>query len=144
MRKDNTIKKINLIAKKVALEHGYTMEDITKKTRKMDIVEPRQIAHYLCSKHIKGAGLSLIGQCIGEKQHGTVIHSCQAIENYMVTIIGYREMIENYSEYCKTIISEIDNEKTILPKKLSRLLVMNRAASIRNKTKYNITINIES
>lgn len=144
MKQDNTIKKINLIAKKVALEFGYSVEDITQKTRKREIVEPRQIAHYLCSKHVKGANLALIGRCIGKKDHATVMHSRNSIENAMDTIAGYSEIIEKYGEYCKSIITKIDNQKIGTAKQSARILVTKRAASIRNKTKYNITINIES
>lgn len=55
-------------------------EDILKaKTRKKEVVLPRQIAMYL-SKKLTNHSLKSIGLYFGGRDHSTVIHACQTIE----------------------------------------------------------------
>jgi chromosomal replication initiator protein len=52
---------------------------IVGKSRKMEIVEARQVAMYLCRSLI-GDSLSNIGVCFGGRDHTTVIHAMRSIE----------------------------------------------------------------
>jgi chromosomal replication initiator protein len=57
---------------------------ITGKTRKQEIVLARQTAMYII-KHSTQLSLKSIGTHFGGRDHTTVIHSCQMIENYLET-----------------------------------------------------------
>jgi chromosomal replication initiator protein len=53
--------------------------DLLSKTRRKEIVKPRQIAMYLLRKELKNSFPS-IGRKFGGKDHTTVIHACEKIE----------------------------------------------------------------
>lgn len=55
-------------------------ECIYTSSRKRDIVLARQVAMYLTHKHLPSLSLARIGQCIGSKDHSTVLHACRTIE----------------------------------------------------------------
>ncbi len=56
--------------------------DSPRRTR--EIAQARQIAMYLSKKHTK-AQLVTIGQAIGGKNHATVLHACNTIQNLLET-----------------------------------------------------------
>jgi chromosomal replication initiation ATPase DnaA len=59
-------------------------------TRKIEIVQARQIAMYFSRKYIK-ASLATIGKEIGNRHHATVLWSCQQVENLYESGIFYKE-----------------------------------------------------
>ncbi|MEX0746774.1 MAG: chromosomal replication initiator protein DnaA, partial [Rhodothermales bacterium] len=69
-------------------------EDLVRaKTRKREVVQARQVAMYF-SKQLTQHSLKTIGLHFGGRDHSTVIHSCQSIENQMETDPKFREMLE--------------------------------------------------
>ncbi len=67
-----------LIMEIVAHYYGITVEDLKSRQRSQDIVEPRQIAMYLCRKKLNRT-LKEIGMAFGGKNHATVLHACDKI-----------------------------------------------------------------
>ena len=55
---------------------------LSAKTRRKEIVLARQVAMYL-SRKILGEPLKEIGSKFGGRDHTTVIHACQVIENML-------------------------------------------------------------
>jgi chromosomal replication initiator protein len=70
---------------------GVPVEDIIKKTRKREIVIPRQLAQSIARLRTKYS-LAYIGKQIGNKNHATVLNSAQTITN----------LIDTSSEFCET------------------------------------------
>jgi chromosomal replication initiator protein len=69
-------------------------EDLVRaKTRKREVVQARQVAMYF-SKQLTQHSLKTIGLHFGGRDHSTVIHSCQSIENQIETDPKFREMLE--------------------------------------------------
>ncbi len=67
---------------KVVCEHlGVAENKIRDKTRKKEIVLARQIAMYL-AKDLTLSSLKTIGLHFGGRDHSTVIHACNSIEDY--------------------------------------------------------------
>ena len=60
----------------------YNIEEasIYEKTRKKEIVKPRQLAMYILREDFN-ASYPSIGQKLGGRDHTTVIHSCEKIKN---------------------------------------------------------------
>lgn len=58
-------------------------ESVYSSSRKRDIVLARQVAMYLTHKHLPNLSLARIGQCIGSKDHSTVLHACRTIEEQL-------------------------------------------------------------
>ncbi len=67
---------------------------VRDKTRKQEIVEARQISMYL-SKKLTGASLKMIGLHFGGRDHSTVIHACDTVDNKMLTNKKFREVVES-------------------------------------------------
>ncbi|NWG29674.1 MAG: chromosomal replication initiator protein DnaA [Ignavibacteriaceae bacterium] len=79
-RKTSTITIENIT--KVVCDHlGVAENKIRDKTRKKEIVLARQIAMYL-AKDLTISSLKTIGLHFGGRDHSTVIHACNSIEEY--------------------------------------------------------------
>lgn len=70
------------IIESVCDDYNITMEDMCSKKRNAELVEPRQIAMYLC-RELTDYSLSDIGKILGKKDHTTVIHGVNKIEELM-------------------------------------------------------------
>lgn len=68
----------------VAAYFGIAVELLEGKTRKHEVVLPRQIAMYL-AKQLTSLSLKSIGLHFGGRDHTTVLHSIQMVENYVAT-----------------------------------------------------------
>ncbi len=69
-------------------------EDLLRaKTRKQEVVFARQTAMYL-SKQLTNSSLKTIGLHFGGRDHSTVIHACQAVEERMKADHTFRQRIE--------------------------------------------------
>ena len=71
---------IETIQKVVASHYGVEINDLLSKKRNKQIVVPRQVAMYLCRK-LTDASYPQIGDQFGGKDHTTVIHAHDKIEN---------------------------------------------------------------
>jgi chromosomal replication initiator protein len=76
---DNHPLAIDDIIEKVCSHFGIAQQHIFSKSRKRDYVQVRQLSMYLAQKYTKMPA-SRIGQLIGGRDHSTVLHSCNTIE----------------------------------------------------------------
>lgn len=74
----NEINSINKIQKIVAEYFKISVEDIKSKKRSANLTFPRQIAMYL-SRHLTTESFPRIGSEFGNRNHATVMHSCDKI-----------------------------------------------------------------
>jgi len=68
------------ILKSVADFYSISLADLVKRSRKKEIVKPRQIAMFLLREETK-LSFPEIGQKLGGRDHSTVIHACEKIKN---------------------------------------------------------------
>jgi chromosomal replication initiator protein len=69
-------------------------EDLLRaKTRKQEVVIARQVAMYL-SKELTNSSLKTIGLHFGGRDHSTVIHSCQAIQDRLKTDSAFKQNVD--------------------------------------------------
>lgn len=83
----------SLIIDVVAEHFNISKEDITSKKRNSEYVLPRQIIMYLC-RHMTEASLQMIAAYLGKKDHTTVIHGVEKIEEKIQTDEDLRNKIE--------------------------------------------------
>ena len=76
---DNHPLTIDDILEKVCKHYNVPQQHVFSKSRKRDYVQVRQVSMYLATKYTKMPA-SRIGQLIGNRDHSTVIHSCNTIE----------------------------------------------------------------
>ncbi len=67
------------IIKVVSRYYDITTEQMLSQKRTRDIVFPRQVAMYLC-RDLTGMSLPRIGQFFGGRDHTTVMHACEKIQ----------------------------------------------------------------
>ena len=58
--------------------------NVLSNTRKREVVQARQVAMYF-AKHLTKSSLKGIGIQLGKKNHATVLHACQAVNDQMET-----------------------------------------------------------
>lgn len=80
-------------SKELTIEHiqrlvgdhlNVSVEEIKSKTRKREIVQARQISMFF-SKKLTNSSLCIIGKHFGGRDHSTVIHACQTVNDLMDT-----------------------------------------------------------
>lgn len=70
-------------------------EDLLRaKTRKQEVVNARQIAMYL-SKELTNSSLKTIGLHFGGRDHSTVIHSCQAVQDRLKSDSVFKQNVDH-------------------------------------------------
>lgn len=68
-----------LILKSVSDFYNISPGDLIKRSRKKEVVRPRQIAMYLLREETKSS-FPEIGQRLGGRDHSTVIHACEKVK----------------------------------------------------------------
>ena len=74
-----------------------SVDAISTKSRKLEVVQARQIAMYL-SKNMTKNSLSMIGNCIGQRDHATVLHACKKVVDLMDTDKHFRKNVEEIED----------------------------------------------
>lgn len=75
---DNQALTIDDVVRVICSHYDVTEQQIMGRTRKREIVLPRQVLMYLADKHIRMPA-SRIGRCVGGRDHSTVIHSLNLV-----------------------------------------------------------------
>ena len=93
---------INEIQKTVSKYYGITVSDLVSNSRKQHLVRARQMAVYLCH-NLTALSLSKIGQNFGNRDHSTVLYSCEKLKELMKT----NEEIKNDFDNIKIKITNL-------------------------------------
>ncbi len=74
-----------------------SVDAISTKSRKLEVVQARQIAMYF-SKMLTKSSLATIGMHIGKRDHATVLHACKKVEDLIETDKHFRKDVELIEE----------------------------------------------
>ncbi|ADQ78163.1 chromosomal replication initiator protein DnaA [Paludibacter propionicigenes WB4] len=96
-RKVNTVEKIRDV---VCEYFSLSIDAISTKSRKREVVQARQIAMYL-SKQLTKSSLSSIGNTIGQRDHATVLHACKIVNDLMDSDKNFRSSVREIEEKLK-------------------------------------------
>ncbi|MFM2192449.1 MAG: hypothetical protein RLZZ118_1406 [Bacteroidota bacterium] len=88
---------IDAIQKMVCDYYTITYDKLQAKTRKREIVQARQISMFLAKKFTKNS-LKTIGEHFGGRDHTTVIHSCQTVNDLMDTDGVFRDQVKELQQ----------------------------------------------
>ena len=91
---------VGRIQKIVADYFKISIDDLKSKKRNADIAFPRQIAMYLCRK-LTDESFPKIGIEFGGKDHSTVMHSCEKIEQEIKNKKTFADIIEKLEKDIK-------------------------------------------
>jgi chromosomal replication initiator protein len=79
---------------RVVCEYYDIPEDLLRaKTRKQEVVNARQVAMFL-SKELTNSSLKTIGLHFGGRDHSTVIHSCQSIQDRINSDSSFKQSLD--------------------------------------------------
>jgi len=73
---------LSRIAKATARQFGTSVADLRSSSRRRAIVTPRNVAMYL-ARTMMEASLDQIGAYFGNRDHATVAHGCQKVEEQL-------------------------------------------------------------
>ena len=96
-RKTNTVEKIR---DTVCDYFSLSVDAISTKSRKREVVQARQIAMYL-TKQLTKNSLSSIGLAIGQRDHATVLHACKIVTDLMDIDKNFRLSVNEIQEKLK-------------------------------------------
>lgn len=88
---------VEQVQKAVAEFYRIKLSDLIGKRRIKSLALPRQIAMYLCRKHVKSS-YPEIGQKFGGKDHSTVVHAFNKIGRELVADSTLREHVESLEQ----------------------------------------------
>ena len=80
---------------------GISNELMLSNTRKREIVQARQIAMYLC-RNLTEKSLTAIGAELGGKNHATVLHACDTVNDLMATDRSFRQYVTDIEKRLKS------------------------------------------
>jgi chromosomal replication initiator protein len=95
---------VDFIQKTVADFFKVELEAMKSKIKKREIVIPRQTAMYFCKRYTQ-LTLALIGENFGGRDHSTVIHALESVEDMMKTDANYKNGVEELTKKFKSRIS---------------------------------------
>jgi len=85
---------VNEVQKTVSKYYGITVSDLISNSRKQHLVKARQMAIYLCHE-LTSLSLAKIGQNFGNRDHSTVLYSCEKLKGLISTNGEIKNDIEN-------------------------------------------------
>jgi chromosomal replication initiator protein len=91
---------IEFIQKLVCDYFQIPVEHVKSKTRKREIVQARQISMFY-AKDLTKSSLKTIGMHFGGRDHSTVIHACQTVNDLIETDKKFRADIEEIGKRIK-------------------------------------------
>ena len=91
---DNHPLTVDDILEKVCQHYHVEQRQVFSKSRKRELVQVRQVSMYLAQKYTKMPACR-IGQLIGNRDHSTVIHSCNTIEQRLKVDKSFSEELSS-------------------------------------------------
>ena len=91
---------VDFIQKTVAEYFKVDLESLKSKIKKREIVIPRQVAMYFCKRYTQ-LTLALIGENFGGRDHSTVIHALESVEDMMKTDANFKSSVEELGKKLK-------------------------------------------
>jgi chromosomal replication initiator protein len=89
---------IEQVQRAVAEHFDVRIADLRGRSRQRQIVQPRQLAMFLCKTLIPSLSLNDIGEHFGGKDHTTVLYACDKVARDAATNSNARQMIEQLTK----------------------------------------------
>ena len=91
---------VDFIQKMVAEYFKVDIDSLKAKVKKREIVIPRQLAMYFCKRYTQ-LTLALIGENFGGRDHSTVIHALESVEDMIKTDPNFKNSVDELSKKLK-------------------------------------------
>ena len=97
---------MDFIQKTVAEAFKVDLDAMKGKVKKREIVIPRQVAMYFC-KRFTQLTLALIGENFGGRDHSTVIHALESVEDMMKADANFKGTVDDLGKKLKMRVVEL-------------------------------------
>jgi chromosomal replication initiator protein len=91
---------VDFIQKTVGDYFRVELDAMKGKVKKREIVIPRQVAMYFCKRYTQ-LTLALIGENFGGRDHSTVIHALESVEDMMKADANFKNSVEELTKKLK-------------------------------------------
>ena len=91
---------VDFIQKTVAEYFKVDLDSLKGKVKKREFVIPRQVAMYFCKRYTQ-LTLALIGENFGGRDHSTVIHALESVEDMMKTDNNFKGSVDELGKKLK-------------------------------------------
>lgn len=91
---------VDFIQKTVSEYFKVDLDALKGKIKKREFVIPRQVAMYFCKRYTQ-LTLALIGENFGGRDHSTVIHALESVEDMMKTDANFKSSVEELGKKLK-------------------------------------------
>ncbi len=91
---------VDFIQKTVSEYFKVDLDSLKSKIKKREIVIPRQVAMYFCKRYTQ-LTLALIGENFGGRDHSTVIHALESVEDMMKTDPNFKVSVDELGKKLK-------------------------------------------
>src|SRR5436190_4167549 len=95
---------VDFIQKTVSDYFKVNLDSMKGKIKKREIVIPRQVAMYFCKRYTQ-LTLALIGENFGGRDHSTVIHALESVEDMMKTDPNFKNSVDELTKKLKMRMS---------------------------------------
>jgi len=93
---------IEKIQKSVSIYFSVTVDELKDKTRKKEVATARQVAMYF-AKEYTDYSLKQIGQYFGGRDHSTVIHAVQCVNNQIIKDSSFKKSVDELKKQLNTL-----------------------------------------
>jgi chromosomal replication initiator protein len=85
---------VEMVQRAVADHFDVRIADLRGRSRQRQVVQPRQMAMYLCKEMIPSLSLNDVGEAFGGKDHSTVLYACDKVQTEMKAKPLMRQTVE--------------------------------------------------
>jgi len=93
---------VHQIKKVIGDHYGLKIEELKAKKRTKNVVYPRQIAMYL-TRELTDLSLPRIGEAFGGRDHTTVLHACDKINNELKQDEQFKATLDRFTQAIRTL-----------------------------------------
>ena len=98
--KKDKIVDMDFVQQTVTNYYKISKDDMLGKRRTKGVVEPRQVAMYL-SRQLTSRSFPEIGAAFGDRDHTTIMHACEKVQNDMKVDANFRRIVNHLIELIK-------------------------------------------
>lgn len=120
--------KADIIIKLISKDHGLDPEDVFRRTRKREIVTPRQMTHFFIRKHtvLSQENIGKTSKVYGRTyDHSTIRNSVITVKDLTDVDHKFRDNINRLNDLIKTELEEY-KLNTLDPKREAKLLTFKK------------------
>lgn len=96
---------IALIADYVTRYYQCSLDDLRSKNRSKKLAQTRQVTMFLMKK-LTDTSLRIIGEFLGDRDHSTVLHALERVQEQLISSTTFKQQIENIEREIQSSVGQ--------------------------------------